>query len=405
MNDILIKNIGVLATPQGTGAVSGDSQGDVRFITNASIAAKDGKITFVGNLKKPPEAKQVIDAGGRLVTPGLVDSHTHLVFGGYRQHELSLKLQGASYLEILLAGGGILSTVETTRKLPQKNLYTKSLDFLKQMLAHGTTTVEAKSGYGLDLVTELKQLQVIHDLSADFNIVSTFMGAHAIPNEYKANHEAYVDFVIEDVLPVVAARRLATFCDVFCEKSVFGITDSRRILSEARKLGFRTKIHADEIESMGGAGLAAELGCISAEHLLESKDSDLDLMAKAGVIAVLLPATSFYLNKAYARARDMINKGIPVAIATDFNPGSSPNFNMQLVLNLACLKLKLSPTEALTAATLNGAAAIGMAKTKGSIEEGKDADIIIWNAPDLDFLFYRYGNNQVFEVIRKGWQP
>ena len=403
MEDYAIINIGVLATPTGKTQQKGDGQENVSLIKNAAVTFTNGKITYVGALKDAPKASEVVDAGGRLVTPGLVDCHTHLVFGGFRQHEFEKKLAGVPYLDILNEGGGILSTVEATRMSSYQELYHKSVGFLNEMLAHGTTTVEIKSGYGLNLETELLQLQVINDLSKSYEVVPTFMGAHAVPKEFKGDRDGYLEYLIEDILPTVAARKLARFCDVFCENSVFSVVDSRKILKAAKGHGLIPKIHADEIVPIGGAELAAEMGAISAEHLLEASDTGLGQMADEGVIAVLLPATSFYLDKGFARARDMVDKGIAVAIATDFNPGSSPNFNMQLVLSLAVLKLKLTPKEALTAATLNSAAAIGLAERKGSLELGKDADIVIWDAPDLNFLFYRYGNNQVFESIKMGW--
>ena len=399
MNDFLITNIGVLATPEGTRPLSGRDQSKIRIVKNAAIATKNNKITYVGEMKNAPRAEDVMDAGGRLVTPGLVDSHTHMVFGGFRQHEFGAKIAGKSYMEILNEGGGILSTVEATRNTRCDELFAKSVAFMNEMIAHGTTTVEIKSGYGLNLETELIQLQVIKDLAKSYNAVPTFMGAHAIPKEYKGNPEAYVNHIIEEMIPSVASRKLAMFCDVFCEDSVFTAEQARRILKEAKAFDMGIKIHADEIKSTGGALLAAELGAISAEHLLESSDAHLRTMASSGVIAVLLPAASFYLDKNYAKARDMVEKSIPVAVATDFNPGSSPGYNMQFVLNLACLKLKLNPAEALTAATLNGAAAIGLANTKGSLEIGKDADMVVWDCPDLDYLFYRFGNNQVYEVF------
>jgi len=395
----------MLATPSGTQALSGKTQGDIQIIENAAIAVENGKISYAGTANgAPATAETVIDAGGRLVTPGLVDAHTHLVFGGFRQHELELKLAGVSYLDILRGGGGILSTVRATRAATEDELYNKAAAFADEMLCHGTTTVEVKSGYGLDLETELKQLRVAKKLAHqhDIDVVTTFMGAHAFPDEYKDNREAYVEFIISEVLPQVAELGLAEFADVFAETAVFDIDQARRILAAAKQLGLQLKIHADEINSIGGAQLAAELGAVSADHLLQASDEGLDALAKNGTIAVCLPATSFYLDKDYARARLMIEKGIPVAIATDFNPGSSPSYNMQFALNLACLKLKLSPSEALTAATLNSAAAIGRAETKGSIEVGKDADIVIWDAPDLNFIFYRYGNNQVHSVIKNG---
>ena len=404
MEDYLVTNIGLLATPVGSAAKGGRAQGEISLTKNAAIAFGKGKITYAGGMDGAPKAREVVDAGGRLATPGLVDCHTHLVFGGFRQHELAMKIKGVPYLDILNAGGGILSTVEATRSATYDELYGKSLAFLGDMLAHGTTSFEIKSGYGLDMETELLQLQVINDLAKQYDVVPTFMGAHAIPPKHRGNPDEYVDFLIEDALPAVAARKLAKFCDIFCEDSVFGVPAARRIMKAARDNGFGLKIHADEIVPIGGAELAAEMGAVSAEHLLTATDEGLDALAKSGAIATLLPATSFYLDKEYARARSMVERGIPVALATDFNPGSSPSFNMQFVLTLACIKLKLSPAEALTAATLNSAAAIGLADRKGSVEPGKDADIAIWNAPDLDFLFYRYGNNQVHEIIKTGWQ-
>ncbi|MCL2168681.1 MAG: imidazolonepropionase, partial [Defluviitaleaceae bacterium] len=363
---------------------------------------KDGKIAYVG--LDAPAAARTLSAGGRLVTPGLVDAHTHLVFGGFRQHELALKLKGASYMEILAAGGGILSTVSATRAASAEELDDKASAFLVDMLEHGTTTVEAKSGYGLDFETELKQLQIIADINSDhpMDIISTFMGAHAVPPEFKENPDGYVDLLVNEIIPKIAKTKLAEFCDIFCEKGVFDVEQSRRILTAARNHGFKLKIHADEIVDFGGASLAAELSAVSAEHLIAASDTGLDALAGAGTIAVLLPATSFYLGKPYARARDMVNLGIPVAIATDFNPGSSPNFNMQLPMTLAYVNYRLDPKEILTAVTLNGAAAVGRADTKGTIETGKDADIVIWDCPDLDYLFYRFGNNQVHTVIKKG---
>ncbi|MCL2853477.1 MAG: imidazolonepropionase [Defluviitaleaceae bacterium] len=404
MTDLLIKNIGVLATPLGKCAVSGSAQGEIQLVENAEIAVEGGKISYAGAESGAPNAAAVVDAGGRLVTPGLVDAHTHLVFGGFRQNELEMKLAGVQYLDILRAGGGILSTVRATRAAGEDELYAKAAAFADDMLRHGTTTVETKSGYGLDTETEMKQLRVAARISREhaIDVVSTYMGAHAFPDEYKENREAFVDFLVNEALPQVASSGLAEFADVFAETAVFDIAQSRRVLTTARELGLGVKIHADEINPIGGAQLAAELGAISADHLLQASDEGLDALAASGVIAVCLPATSFYLDKNFARARTMIEKGIPVAIATDFNPGSSPSFNMQFAMTVACLKLRLTPKEALCAATLNAAASIGRADSKGSIEPGKDADIVIWDAPDLNFIFYRYGNNQVHKVIKSG---
>ena len=404
MMDLLIRNIGLLATPEGSSAIGGAAMGDIRLDENMAIGIRDDKIAYVGG-DIAIEARRTLDAGGRLATPGLVDSHTHLVFGGSRQHEVPAKLAGATYMEILAQGGGILSTVRATREAEYGELRAKATGFLDEMLAHGTTTAEIKSGYGLNLEAERKQLSVIDSLwlGHDMDIVATFMGAHAIPHEFAGDTEGYVRYLINEMIPKIALHPYGgVFCDIFCEEGIFDIDQSRRILQAAKEHGFELKIHADEITPIGGAALAAELGATSAEHLIEAADDGLEAMAKAKTIAVLLPATSFYLGKNYARAQKMIELGIPIALATDFNPGSSPNFNMQFVLNLAYLKYRMTPAQALTAATLNGAAAIGLAEKKGSIEVGKDADIVFWDCPDLNYLFYRYGNNQVRRVIKNG---
>lgn len=402
--DMLLTNIGLLATPIGDTAQKGSVQGEILLIPNAEIGITDGKIAYVGRGGEAGEHCQTIDCNGKLVTPGLVDSHTHLVFGGWRQNELTLKLEGKSYLDILKSGGGILSTVEKTRKASEIQLIEKGKAHLKEMLKLGVTTCEAKSGYGLDTENELKQLRVIKalDKAQPIDIIPTFMGAHAIPDEYKENRTAYIEKIINEMLPAISKEKLAEFCDVFCETAVFTPEESRRILTEAKKHVMTPKIHADEIDPIGGAEIAAETNAISAEHLIQTTDKGIRAMAEQNVIAVLLPATSFYLDKPYARARDMINAGIPVAIATDFNPGSSPNLNIQLAMNLACLKYKMTPAEVLTAVTLNGAAAINRAKTCGSIETGKQADIVIWDAPDLDYIFYRFGSNLANTVIKNG---
>jgi imidazolonepropionase len=402
MLDLLITN-GNLATPLGNTPKRGAAQGEIHMESGVNIGIKDGKIAYLG--LEMPESAEFEDAGGRLVTPGLVDCHTHLVFGGFRQHELPLKLAGADYMEILAAGGGILSTVEATRAADPTKLYYKAVHFLCEMYDHGTTTVEAKSGYGLDFETELKQLQVVADLQQDPfvpQIVSTFMGAHAVPPEFKGNTDGFVDLLINEIIPKIAKTGLAQFCDIFCEQNVFDIDQSRKILQAAKNHGFKIKIHADEIVDLGGAALAAEIGAISAEHLIAASDENLQKLAKSGTIAVLLPTTSFYLGKPYAKARKMLDLDIPVAIASDFNPGSSPNFNLQSSMTLAYLQYRMTPAEILTATTLNAACALDLGHSKGSIELGKDADIVIWDCPDLNFLLYRFGNNQAHMVIKDG---
>ncbi len=404
---LLIKNIGLLQTPVGTGSASGRAQSENLKLQNAAILIERGRIAQItenGVLPAYPRGIAELDAKGLLVTPGLIDSHTHLVFGGWRQHEVHLKLKGASYLEILKAGGGILDTVRKTRAASSDELYNKSLNFLDEMLAHGVTSVEAKSGYGLDLENELKQLKVLKALNENhkIDIVSTFMGAHAVAEEYAGNGNAYIDYICETVLPVVAEQALASCCDVFCEDSVFDVEQSRKVLLRAKELGLKAKIHADEIHAIGGAELAGEVGAISAEHLIATGESGMAALAKAGTIAVLLPQTSFYLAKNYASARRMIELGIPVAIASDFNPGSCPSLNLQFAINLGYLGYGMQPEEILTAVTRNAAHAIGLGESVGTLEVGKQADLVIWDAPDFEMLCYRFGSNQVHSVIKKG---
>jgi imidazolonepropionase len=401
MLDLLIKNAH-LATPKGSEPKIGAAQGEIFIAKGINIGIADGKVAYIGY--DIPKASKVYDAGDRLVTPGLVDCHTHLVFGGFRQHELELKLAGADYLEILAAGGGILSTVKATRQADFDELYHKAVGFLDDMLRHGTTTVEAKSGYGLETETEVKQLEVAAKLQENHpvDIVSTFMGAHAIPPEYKQNPDDYIDLVANEMIPIVSEKNLAEYCDIFCEKGVFDAAQSKKVLTAAGNAGMGIKIHANEINNLGGALLASELRAVSAEHLIASNQQDLDALAQSGTIAVLLPTTSFYLGKDFAPAKAMMEAGVAVAVASDFNPGSSPNFNLQLSMTLSCLKYGLAPAQVLTAVTLNASCAIGRGASKGSIEIGKDADMVIWNCPDLDFLFYRFGNNQVKNVIKNG---
>ena len=410
MDKLLVTNIGLLATPLGTRARSGPDQGKIRTLKNAWILIEGETIAGIGQgdpftqCVQMKESLAVLDAKGALVTPGLVDAHTHLVFGGWRQNELGLKLHGASYLDILASGGGILSTVRATRSAGMDELYWKARDALDEMLSFGITTAEAKSGYGLDMDTEIKQLEVIRKLNETHlvDLAATFLGAHAVPEEYQKNREGYIDFLCSQVIPMVAERGLAEFCDVFCEKGVFTAKESYRILMAGKEHGLIPKIHADEIEAIGGTELTCEVGAISAEHLIVCRKSGIDAMAKGGTVACLLPSTSFYLGSTYAPAREMVNTGVPVAVATDFNPGSCPSLNIQLAMNLACLKYKLTPEEMLTAVTLNGAAAIGRAEKVGSLEVGKQGDLVLWNAPDLNYLGYRMGSNLVRNVIKKG---
>ena len=404
MKQLLVKNIGMLATPEGKYARRGADQGQIRLLPDAYVLMTDGLITEVGTGDKTVPGAEVLDAGGALVTPGLVDAHTHLIFGGWRQNELGLKLHGASYLDILSMGGGILSTVNATRAATENELYDKAKEALDEMLSLGITTVEAKSGYGLDLDTELKQLRVIRRLNEEhpMDLVPTFLGAHAVPKEYKEDRAGYIRLLCEEVIPAVAREGLAEFCDVFCETGVFSAEESKAILEAGKKWGLIPKIHADEIDPIGGSQLTAEVGAISAEHLIVCPPEGIAAMARAGTVACCLPATSFYLGSTFAPVRDMVNAGVPVAMATDFNPGSCPSLNMQFVINLGCLKYRLTPEEVLTAVTLNAAAAINRADSIGSLEPGKLGDLVIWNAPDLNYICYRMGSNLVKTVIKKG---
>ncbi|SFS54959.1 imidazolonepropionase [Paenibacillus sp. BC26] len=409
--DLLVTGIGRLITPIGNAPRYGGEMKELREITNAAIAIQGGRIALVGseedvtNRLQGVEIAQTLDARGYLVTPGLVDPHTHLVHGGSREHELALKRAGVPYLDILAQGGGILSTVQATRASSEQQLYDKAYRSLDIMLMQGVTTVEAKSGYGLTLDDELKQLRTAKRLNEihPIDVVSTFMGAHAVPPEYKGRTHDYVDLVC-DMLAEVAQQGLAEFCDVFCEHGVFTVEQSRRILLEGRGLGLLPKIHADEIESLGGTELAGEVGAISAEHLLAASDEGLRMLASNGVIPVLLPGTSFNLglNK-HARARDMIDRfNLPVSLSTDYNPGSCPTESIQLVIMLASLNLKMTPEEILTACTINAANAIGRGNQIGSIEVGKHADLTLFDAPNLAYLPYHFGINHTYGVIKNG---
>ena len=410
--DLLVTGIGRLVTPPGDAPRLGEQMKQVFELTNAAIAIRDGRIVLLGAEAdvqaelEGAEIAETLDVEGRLVTPGLVDPHTHLVHGGSREHELAMKRSGVPYLEILAQGGGILSTVQATRAASEEELYKKARRSLDEMLLNGVTTVEAKSGYGLDTETELKQLRVakrLHESHA-VDVVSTFMGGHAVPPEYKGREEEYVDLIVREMLPKVAEEGLAEFCDVFCEQGVFSIEQSRRILLEGKRNGFIPKIHADEIESLGGAELAGEVGAISAEHLLACSDEGLQGMADEGVIPVLLPGTSFNLGLTrHARARDMIDRfGLPVALSTDYNPGSCPTESIQLIIALASLNLKMTPEEILTACTINAANALGRGFDIGSIQAGKRADLAIFDAPNLAYLPYHFGINHTYGVIKNG---
>ena len=405
MTKKLIKNIGLLATPIGSKAKAGTEQGQIGLMEQAWLLWEDGRIVDLGQ-GMPPTADQVYDAEGRLVTPGLVDPHTHLVFGGWREHELAMKLKGVPYLDILAAGGGILSTVRATRAATKDQLIAKTLPVLDRMLTLGVTTCEAKSGYGLALEHELKMLEAVKDLNVKqpIDLVSTFMAAHAVPEEYKSDRQAYIDLIVNEMIPLVASKGLAEFCDVFCETGVFDAEESKRVLLAGQKAGLRSKCHSDEIDPIGGTEMAGRIRAVSCEHLIACSPSGIKAMAEGGVIACCLPATSFYLNASFAPARDMISAGVPVAFGSDFNPGSCPVHSLQIAMNIGCYKYRMTPEECLTAVTLNAASAIGRAELAGTLEPGKQADILIWDAPNLDYIFYRFGDNLVASVFKNGEQ-
>lgn len=373
------------------------------------IVVEDGLIQKVGKGEAPEslknQAEKIIDARGKTITAGLVDAHTHLVHGGSREHELAMKLAGKTYLEIHASGGGIFSTVRATRAASKEELTQKALTSLDRMLIHGTTTAESKSGYGLDMETEIKCLEINSYLNKNhpIDIVSTYMGAHATPPEFKDNKEGYIKFMIEEVMPEVKKRGLAEFSDAFCEDKIFSVEETERIMKAAADLGFKLKLHADEIIPLKGAELAAKMNAHSAEHLMAISDEGITALAKSGTVAVLLPATSFFLmSPIYAPAKKMIEEGVRVALATDYNPGSSPTENLQMAMWAACYKMKLLPAQILRGVTINAAYAIAREKTIGSIEEGKQADLVIFDAPNIDFLVYHFGVNSVNQVWKKG---
>ncbi|GMG96278.1 imidazolonepropionase [Tepidimicrobium xylanilyticum] len=412
--DIVIKSIDNLITLKGPNrARKGNEMKEIGLIKNGILATKEDKIIYVGEGELPPEIEIteetiVIDGKGKTITPGLVDSHTHLVHGGSRENELAMKLKGAKYLDILEVGGGIHSTMKATRKASFDELYEKAKKSLDVMLSFGVTTVEAKSGYGIeDFDTEIKQMEVAKKLNDEHHVdvVSTFMGAHAIPIEYKDEPRKFIDIIINEMIPEVAERQLAKFCDVFCEKGVFSIEESKEILEAGIKHGLLPKIHADEIEPLGGAELAAQIGCVSADHLVAASEKGIEMMAEKGILANLLPGTSFNLQSGkYAPARKMIERGVAVALSTDYNPGSCPTENMQLIMSFASLLLKMTPEEVITAVTINGAASLKLEDKIGSLEVGKKADIVVFDAPNLEYIIYHFGINHTDRVIKNGKQ-
>lgn len=407
--DKIICHCRQLLTLSGSSAPrTGTAMSDLGLIPDGALAIRDGRIEAVGETAEilaRYSTDEVIQARDSVVLPGFVDCHTHPVFVHTREDEFAQRLAGKSYVEIAKSGGGIRSTIATTRAADEDQLYELARKRIQRMIGQGTTTLEAKSGYGLDTESELKQLRVIDRLTHDLpiRIVPTFMGAHEFPAEYKDDHPAYIDILCDEMLPAVAEQGIAQFCDIFTEAHVFSIGESRRVLNCAREHGLRLKMHADEIEPIGGAELAAELECVSADHLGAASDAGIEALRRAGVIPVLLPATLFSLrSKNYARGREMIDRGLPVAIATDYNPGSCNCDSLPLTMSIACLQMGLSPAEALSASTVNAAHALGLAGDVGSLEPGKSADFTIWDIPSLNFLPYHLGSSHLTGVFSRG---
>ncbi|HMB52398.1 MAG TPA: imidazolonepropionase [Thermoanaerobaculia bacterium] len=410
--DLLITNLSEVATPRGSAARAGAEQRRVERLAGAEVVCCDGRVAFVGSpeerRRRFPDLEasaRVLDGAGGTLVPGFVDPHTHLPWAGSREEEFARRLAGATYQEIAAAGGGILSTVASTRAADEEELTARVTRRLDLMLACGTTTAEAKSGYGLTLDDELKQLRAIRR-AADghpVDLVPTLLAAHEVPPEHRGERGRYVDLVCDEIVPAAAEAGLARFCDVFCEEGVFTAAESRRVLEAGVRHGLAPRLHADEFVDSGGAELAAELGALSADHLIAVSDAGIEALSGSGVTAVLLPGTSFFLMKhKYAPARRLIEAGVPVAIATDCNPGSSHTESLTAVFVLAVFELGLTIEEALTAATLNSAACLGLGEEVGTIEVGKRADLVLLDAPNLLHLAYHYGVNLVRTVVKGG---
>jgi imidazolonepropionase len=402
--DLAVKNVGQLATLAG-GLRKGKAMADASVVTDGILAIDDGKILFAGRASKAPhfEADEIVDADGLAVVPGFVDAHTHLIFAGSREDELAMKLKGLSYMEIMERGGGIHSTVRATRKASKSHLVELGLARARRMLALGTTTIEAKSGYCLETKGELRMLEASTEVGRRLgvDIVPTFLGAHAVPPEYRRTDD-YVAHLVESMLPAVAKARAAKFCDAFCEKGVFDVEQTGRVLLAAKKLGLGLKLHADEVVPLGGARLAAELGAVSADHMLATPRKDFPFIARRGTIGVMLPATPHVLMQdGYADARGMLASGMALALGTDLNPNCWLE-SMQMAMSLACYRMRMTPAEALCAATINAAHAIEMGNRAGSLERGKQADFLVLDVPTVDAIPYRWGGNIVAAIYKRG---
>ncbi len=406
----LVFNIGQLATPIDVGRpLAGAAQGKLLVMQDAAVVVRDGRIATVGEsatLLAEYDEGERIDAGGRTMLPGWCDAHTHAIYAGDRADEFAMRLQGAGYLEIMAAGGGIMSTVRATRAASDDELRETTRARLRRLRANGTTTVEVKSGYGLSVADELRCLRILRELATDHSlprIVPTFLGGHAVPAEYAGRADEYVDLIVRDMLPAIAAEGLAAYCDVFCDAGAFDVVQTRQIIQAARRHGLKLRLHANEFADIGAAELAAELGCISADHLLLLTDPQVAALRDAGCVAVVAPGTPYGLGlDHYAPARQMIAAGLPLALASDCNPGTCPCESMPLIISLACTQMRLTPAEAIVAATLNGAYALDMAQETGSIAVGKRADLTLWDIPSYTHLPYRFGSNLAWLTMRDG---
>ncbi len=410
MSKLILKHISQLVPVDEPAPIRGQDMNRIRTIEDAFVVTGNHVVLGLGSMEDYDPSLyetgdfRIMDCHGKTLVPGFVDSHTHFIFGGYRENEFKMRLEGKSYMEIMNAGGGIASSVTATRAASLEDLYDLGIERLDGMLTMGVTTVEGKSGYGLDLDTELKQLQVMKELNSyhPIDIVSTFLGPHSLPAEYKGNQEGYIDFVINEVLPEVRDQNLAEFADIFCEKGVFSVAESKYYLSAAKEFGLKLKVHADEMVTLGGTEMAVELGAHSADHLLAVSDQGIQDLAIGKTVATLLPATAYSLSEPFARARDIIDSGCALALATDFNPGSCPTYSIPLVISLAALKMRMTVKEIICALTKNGACAIDRQEVVGSIEVGKKADMLILSKPSIDFLPYHLGMNLVETVIKEG---
>jgi imidazolonepropionase len=408
---LLIKNIGQLVTMDGPAPRKGAAMNDLGIVAKGGIAVAGEEILAVGESEKVEgssplaEGCAVIDARGMVVTPGFIDPHTHPVFSKTREAEFEMRIQGKSYMEIAESGGGIRASVRDLRTTSTQILTDKTRERLDRFLDHGVTTIEAKSGYGLSTESELKQLEIIHNLDQThpLDLIATFLGAHEVPDEYRENRREYVDLLINEMIPAVAKDKLAEFSDIFCEEGVFTVDESRRIQQAAADAGLKLKFHADELKSTGGAELAASMGAVSADHLVYISDAGIKALAKSGTAAVLLPGTTFSLGgKQYAPARKMIEAGVVVALSTDCNPGSSYSESMPIIVSLAALQCRMTAAEALSAVTVNAAYAVGRSRKIGQLIPGAQADITVWNMADYRELPYHYGVNLVSKVVKKG---